>query len=145
MVVNDFSRLRSLVELMPAEDSDRQDLLQLLDLEEQHRRSIKHLQEDIFELLRQEDSFRKQLLEKDTELDSLGEAHRQLSGALELIRYMVKILKRKIEEQKISLGWLSRRLGKQKLQPYEKDELDNIREELRWENESVTNSTSPQT
>ena len=126
-MVVDFSRLRSLVLLMPANDPDRQDLLKLLKLEEQHRRTIKHLEEDIFDLLRQEDGLRKNLLQRDMEFDSLGEEKRRLSGALELSRYMVKILKRKIEEQRISVGWLCRRLKRgETLQAHEKQEIQSL-------------------
>ena len=126
-MVVDFSRLRSLVLLIPVDDPDRRDLLKLLELEEQHRRTIKHLEEDIFDLLRQEDSYRRELLQRDTEFDLLGEERRQLSGALELSRYIVNVSRRKIEEQRISVGWLCRRLKRgEKLQAYEKQEIQSL-------------------
>ena len=127
MTKTDFSKLRSLVLLMPADDPDRQDLLNLLELEEQHRRTIKHLNEDIFELLRQEDNSRKDHVKMDKDLDQLGEKNRRLSGALELSRYMIKVLGRKVEEQRISLGWLCRRLKRgEKLKGYEKEEIQSL-------------------
>jgi hypothetical protein len=122
---------------MPAEDPDRQDLLKLLELEEQHRRTVKHLEEDIFDLLRQENSFRKELLQRDTEVDCMVEERRQLSGALELSRYIIEVLKRKIEEQRISVGWLCRRLKRgEKLKEHERQEIQSLITENRLQEDS---------
>jgi hypothetical protein len=141
MSENNFSRLRSLVDAIPDGDRDKEDLLALFATLDSANQQILHLEEDKFELLRQEDSIRKESADKIKKakesraaVKRLTEERRQLSGALEFSRYILKEAHTKIESQKISIGWLCRRIRGSKswdiLTSHEKQEVKNIQKQM---------------
>jgi len=142
---NTFSRLRSLVDAIPDGDEDKEDLLTLFASLDSANQQISHLEQDRFDLLRQEDSVRKEIAETAKEgkkkarelravVKSLNEERRQLSGALEFSRYILKEAHTKIESQKISIGWLCRRIRGDKawkdLTSHDRQEIKEIQKQI---------------
>ena len=122
-----LARLRAVVEDIPDGDQDKEDLMLLfgeLDRVKRLHRAIK---------------------DRSKERRHVREENRRLRGALSLAKFALKEYDRKVMEQGISIKWLCRRLKQNKLQDFERKEIQSILGRGRWEKESVTSSISPQT
>lgn len=123
----DFGPLRSLVRFM-SKGKDKDALLSLFT-------EMERLGEDNRNLRR-----RRRVLKLRAR--RLEEENRQANGALNLAKYALEVLRRRMEEQQITIGWLRRRVGQRKdLQQYEKDRLAAITLEERLNNGSECDHT----
>lgn len=108
-----FNRLRALIEVMPKGDQDREELLELLSL---------------FDRL----ATRNKILEGiQRNYRQAKEELRQTRGALALAKWACKEATLKLEEGRLTIGWLSRRIKQtNRLTDYEKAEIQKIDQEL---------------
>jgi hypothetical protein len=119
-----LERLRSLVDAMPDGDQDKEDL-ELLFSEYNRVKGVVVVVGAKLDHLERAEKHRQRIRVKRAKV-------RQLSGALNLARYMIKLLHAKIEEQQVTIDWLRRRVGQRSdLQPYEKDRLKEIAQEVK--------------
>ena len=102
-------RLRAVVENLPDGDQDKEDLMLLfgeLDRVKRLHRAVKNSR---------------------TERRHVGEDNRRLRGALRLAKFALKTAIHKINEQKVTIGWLCRRIKRgESLSQHERKEVTLI-------------------
>lgn len=109
-----FTRLRGLVEAMPEGDQDREELLELLSLFDRQGKRLEKLK-----------TVRRDLTRIRTRL-------RQTEGALGLVKWLCQEASQKLEDNRLTIDWLSRRLRQaSKLTDHEKTEIQKIRNNIR--------------
>lgn len=112
-VADRLARLRALVENLPDGDRDREDLM-LLFSEVQR---VKKANTKLSGRLRGARICR--------------EDNRRLRGALSLAKYALELANKKAAEQEVTIDWLRRRVGRNKLEPYEREQLQALANEQR--------------